>query len=68
MAVGGTGAGLAQLSGNGGAALAAAGASMAAPWLTGKAMMSGPGRAFLAGKGSTIPSAVARGTYPFLLP
>lgn len=43
-----------------------AGAGMAAPFVAGRAMLSGPGRAVLA-KGSPVPAAVARGLSPLLI-
>jgi hypothetical protein len=54
----------------GGDPLVAAGAAVAgalAPWATGRAMLSAPGRAMLA-KGTNIPSVVARGVTPQLMP
>jgi hypothetical protein len=54
----------------GGDPLVAAGAAVAgalAPWATGRAMLSAPGRALLA-KGTNIPSVVARGVTPQLMP
>jgi hypothetical protein len=54
----------------GGDPLVAAGAALGgalAPWATGRAMLSAPGRAMLA-KGTNIPAVVARGVTPQLMP
>lgn len=48
-------------------ALAATAAASAAPYVAGRAMLSKPGRAWIANDGSTIPSTVSRGLLPLLL-
>ena len=68
-AAGNVGAIGANLLGQGGLKQAAIGAaSLAAPYLAGKAMLSPPGRALLSGKGTSIPSIIARGAGSFLVP
>jgi hypothetical protein len=49
-----------------GAAAAMTGAA-AVPWLTGRAMLSGPGRAAIASGGTKVPATMARGLLPILL-
>lgn len=48
-------------------ALAATATATAAPYIAGRAMLSKPGRAWIAKDGSTIPSTVSRGLLPLLL-
>lgn len=48
-------------------ALAATAAASAAPYVAGRAMLSKPGRAWIAKDGSPIPSTISRGLLPLLL-